>query len=285
MNLAFSPVRDTNRLFVWSALGSLFLHGILLAILALSHQSPIIEKTPARVQVHLVQSMEEQPAPSPPQLPHISSSLPPPIPPTSVRESKPVPPAPQMVQPPRPVVPPSKSIELKKPVLQDAQTARSLQAREMMKMTSPAQPSLSRPVPQPPVTQSVAPPPLATMERSQPLPPTPRPFSPTRPQALRSSPPASTGERTTRPIILASSKPLYPRVAREAGWEGTVIVRTLIDQEGVPTQTEVRKSSGHPPLDQSAIEAIKTWTFRPAQDGNIPIAKWVDIPVKFDLNR
>ncbi|MDR4496029.1 MAG: TonB family protein [Nitrospirales bacterium] len=288
MNLAFSPEPETNRIFVLSALGSVLLHGILLALLALSPQSPPIEKDPPRVQVQLVQKIEAQPAPqppSPPQLAQVKPWLPPPIPPARPRESKPIPPTPQMAQRPQTPMAPPKSMELKKPILQDTQATRALQARDMMKMASPAQPSLSLPTQQQAIAPSVAPPPMATLERSQSLPPAPRPLTTTRPKALQASPPVSTGERTTSPVILASSKPLYPRVAREAGWEGTVIVRTLINHEGVPTQTEIRKSSGHPPLDQSAMEAIKTWTFRPAQDGNIPIAKWVDIPVKFDLNR
>jgi TonB family protein len=37
-------------------------------------------------------------------------------------------------------------------------------------------------------------------------------------------------------------------------------------------------------LDLAAQEAIKSWKFQPAKDGNIPIPKWVDIPIKFDLN-
>ncbi len=285
MTLGFSPAPETNRIFVWSALGSLVLHGMLLAVFALTHNPATVEKTPPRVQVQLVQNQKAHPVPSPPQLARVSPSLPPPTPTTSVSKSMPVPPAPQIVQRPRTPVAPPKPQELTKPTLKDTQTARTLQAREMMKMASPVQPSFSRLSPQMPVAQPLAPPPMAAMERTQAPSPALRPFSAKRPQALQSSPPESAGDQTTRPVILASSKPLYPRVAREAGWEGTVIVRTLIDQEGIPTQTEVRKSSGHPPLDQSAIEAIKTWTFRPARDGNIPIAKWVDIPVKFDLNR
>jgi protein TonB len=73
-------------------------------------------------------------------------------------------------------------------------------------------------------------------------------------------------------------------MARESGWEGTVIVRTLIDTNGIPNQVKIRKSSGHPTLDQAAQKAVKSWTFQPAKDGNIPITKWVDIPIKFDLN-
>jgi len=85
-------------------------------------------------------------------------------------------------------------------------------------------------------------------------------------------------------MIVSSSKPLYPRVARESGWEGTVIVRTLITTDGIPSQVEIRKSCGHEALDLAAQEAVKTWKFQPAKDGNFPIAKWVDIPIKFDLN-
>jgi protein TonB len=88
----------------------------------------------------------------------------------------------------------------------------------------------------------------------------------------------------TRPSIVSSPKPIYPRIARESGWEGTVIVRTLIDTRGAPSQVKIRKSCGHASLDQAAENAVANWKFQPARDGNIPITKWVDIPIKFDLN-
>jgi len=83
---------------------------------------------------------------------------------------------------------------------------------------------------------------------------------------------------------MTSTRPVYPRVARESGWEGTVIVRTLIKTDGIPSELTIRKSCGHPTLDEAALDAVKSWTFQPAKDGNIPITKWVDIPIKFDLN-
>ena len=88
----------------------------------------------------------------------------------------------------------------------------------------------------------------------------------------------------TRTTIISSSKPVYPRVARESGWEGTVIVRTRIGTNGKPSEVNIRKSCGHPTLDQAAQNAVKRWRFQSAKDGNIPITKWVDIPIKFDLN-
>jgi protein TonB len=51
----------------------------------------------------------------------------------------------------------------------------------------------------------------------------------------------------------------------------------------MPNQVNIHKSCGYPTLDQAAQDAVKRWAFRPAKDGNIPITKWVDIPIKFDL--
>lgn len=88
---------------------------------------------------------------------------------------------------------------------------------------------------------------------------------------------------TTSPSLVSSSKPVYPLVARDKGWEGISVIRVLIDTEGHPTEIHIHTSSGFPALDQSAMEAVKSWTFTPAKDGNIPFAKWVNIPIKFSL--
>jgi protein TonB len=48
-------------------------------------------------------------------------------------------------------------------------------------------------------------------------------------------------------------------------------------------QVEVKKSSGHEILDRSALSAVKQWKFFPAKRGEIAIASWVNIPVKFQL--
>ncbi len=77
--------------------------------------------------------------------------------------------------------------------------------------------------------------------------------------------------------------PVYPRIARESGWEGTVLVRVTVQPDGSPDSIKVRKSSGHPVLDHAAIDAIKRWRFLPAKDGNIPIRSIVEIPINFDL--
>ena len=83
--------------------------------------------------------------------------------------------------------------------------------------------------------------------------------------------------------LIKSDRPDYPQTARKEGWEGTVVLRITIgtggDVENVTTQT----SSGHPALDESAAQSVKTWQFDPAKDGDVPISTSVDLPVRFDL--
>ena len=83
----------------------------------------------------------------------------------------------------------------------------------------------------------------------------------------------------------ATPAPEYPLVARQAGWEGTVVVQVEVLPDGTAGGVTVYQSSGHPALDQAAVKAVKTWRFVPAMDGNFPVRSLVRIPVKFDLRR
>jgi protein TonB len=50
-------------------------------------------------------------------------------------------------------------------------------------------------------------------------------------------------------------------------------------------ELELGQSSGYALLDQAALEAVRTWRFRPARRGDEEIVSWVDIPVRFRLDR
>ncbi len=90
------------------------------------------------------------------------------------------------------------------------------------------------------------------------------------------------GLRKTGRLIKAE-RPLYPQVARKQGWEGTVVLRLTINRRGVVEKITTQKSSGFPSLDKSAVQAVKTWRFDPARDGEFPIPITVDLPIRFDL--
>ena len=270
------------------------LHAALLAGLAyLPSPRTVIDPTPT-VQVTLVPALQEiSPGPQSPTKPLAPArpDLPQPAPPSPRHQSIQSTPAPplQASLTPAPSIPlaPPPPLTPAQPMLKGTRTNQAIQSRQMMKMSVP-----HRPDQLPPLTPATA-----TREQT----PARIPLNSNRPQplaqhtlpppqnsialpAFKAPMPISSGSSTSRPMIVSSSKPLYPRVARESGWEGTVIVRTLITTDGVPSRVEIRKSCGHEALDFAAQEAIKTWKFQPAKDGNIPIAKWVDIPIKFDLN-
>lgn len=91
------------------------------------------------------------------------------------------------------------------------------------------------------------------------------------------------GKRTpVRPA--KAERPPYPHIAREQRWEGTVVLRIRVNQNGLVDSVVTRKSSGFPILDESALQSVKTWTFEPAKDGEFPIPATVDLPIRFDLD-
>jgi TonB family protein len=73
-----------------------------------------------------------------------------------------------------------------------------------------------------------------------------------------------------------------PAAARAQGVEGTVLVRALIDTTGTVAETIVVRSV--PPLDAVAIACARQLHFKPTLMNNVPVARWVAIPVKFSLN-
>jgi protein TonB len=85
-----------------------------------------------------------------------------------------------------------------------------------------------------------------------------------------------------QPVIVEWKTPEYPRMAREAGIEGIVTVRALVDKDGKVRDTILGKGV-HPLLDEAALAAAKECTFKPAIQNKNPVAVWVAIPFNFHL--
>jgi TonB family protein len=79
-------------------------------------------------------------------------------------------------------------------------------------------------------------------------------------------------------------KPSYPESARRAGAQGVTLLKLHILENGSVGQVLVEQSAGHLDLDVAAAEAVKKWLFEPARQGKNPVAVWVLLPVKFELN-
>lgn len=91
------------------------------------------------------------------------------------------------------------------------------------------------------------------------------------------------GGRTTAASLLYGPKPAYPQAARKAKWEGAVVVRALIDIDGMVTTVSVREGSGHDVLDEAGVRTLKKWRFSPATKAGMPVASVRDIRVRFSL--
>ena len=81
----------------------------------------------------------------------------------------------------------------------------------------------------------------------------------------------------------AISIPVYPEIARKQGWEGTVILKVLVEEDGSCKHVAVEKSSGYDALDHSAVRAVKEWKFTPARLGSTSYAALTRIPIRFAL--
>lgn len=94
---------------------------------------------------------------------------------------------------------------------------------------------------------------------------------------------AEAGMVRTKVRMGNNPRPDYPRAAREAGWEGTVVLWVEVLPDGTPGTVALHRSSGHSVLDEAARLAVQGWRFVPAMDGNFPLRSVVHLPVRFDL--
>lgn len=85
------------------------------------------------------------------------------------------------------------------------------------------------------------------------------------------------------PRYLNAARPAYPIHARMRGYEGMVLLAVKVTTEGRAGEVRIKQSSGYAVLDQSALNAVRTWRFEPARKMNTPLAMTVDIPIRFSL--
>jgi periplasmic protein TonB len=82
-------------------------------------------------------------------------------------------------------------------------------------------------------------------------------------------------------LLLSRTNPTYPVIARTVHVSGTVILAATISAEG--RIENLRVISGHPMLRQAAIDAVKTWRYRPYQLNGQPVEVETTININFTL--
>jgi len=86
------------------------------------------------------------------------------------------------------------------------------------------------------------------------------------------------------PEMIAEHPPEYPRLAKQAGLEGTVWVQALVDKDGNVRDARVYKESGtNAGFEEAAVEAAFKCKFSPGIQNGRPVAAWVAYEVEFKL--
>ena len=77
--------------------------------------------------------------------------------------------------------------------------------------------------------------------------------------------------------------PRYPAEARRRREEGTVGLLVEIREDGHVGNLSIDQPSGHPLLDQAALDAVQNWEFTPQYLNGQPIRSVGRLPIEFVL--
>ena len=166
---------------------------------------------------------------------------------------------------------------------------------------------LTSPAPQPPaptpVVEPVAPPPKDTRPVKSPTPvrhilaiapeptapapefrvaPPPDLPAPVAPPAERAAPVISAARYDA--AYLNNPPPDYPRMSRQLGEEGKVLLKVRVRSDGTAAAVDLEKSSNFARLDEAARRAVTRWRFVPAKRGDEAIEASVIVPIVFRLD-
>ncbi|WP_425253170.1 energy transducer TonB [Janthinobacterium sp. NFX145] len=168
------------------------------------------------------------------------------------------PPAPP--KPPAPSVP--KTVELSAPV------PRAVIPPLPLIAVAPSEPTITPPQP----TRAEAAPAVATA-------------APTAPSAPSPTPPAPSMPRTVSSVeYIKAPQLIYPNLSRRLGESGTVVLRILINEKGLPEQILIQKSTGYNNLDEAGRQAAQRALFKPMIENGKPVPVYVLVPLTFQLS-
>jgi protein TonB len=82
-------------------------------------------------------------------------------------------------------------------------------------------------------------------------------------------------------LLINKTIPVYPFIARASRTEGTVVLAAIISKGG--TIENLRVVSGSPMLQEAALDAVKTWRYRPYLLNGEPVEVETTVTVIFRL--
>lgn len=85
------------------------------------------------------------------------------------------------------------------------------------------------------------------------------------------------------PNYRVNPEPPYPLAARRRHEQGLVLLTVKVTAQGRAAAVTLRQSSGHPLLDEAALQAVREWEFDPARVGSLAVESEIEVPVRFKL--
>jgi protein TonB len=82
-------------------------------------------------------------------------------------------------------------------------------------------------------------------------------------------------------MLIEKQMPVYPAIAKATRTEGTVVLQATISRSG--TIENLRVASGPGLLQQAALDAVKTWRYRPYLLNGEPVEVETTVNVVFKL--
>jgi protein TonB len=82
---------------------------------------------------------------------------------------------------------------------------------------------------------------------------------------------------------IRAPQPEYPALSKRMGEQGKVVLRVLVNENGLPDQVTVQTSSGFPRLDEAGRQAALRALFKPHMEDGRPVAVFVIIPLNFQM--
>jgi protein TonB len=104
------------------------------------------------------------------------------------------------------------------------------------------------------------------------------------PPVVAAAPPAERQVQISQVVYLSPPVLAYPLAARRQREQGLVQVKVRVDERGRPERYTVERSSGHPLLDDAALQTVRATRFKPYRENGVAMAFWVVMPLLFELD-
>lgn len=92
------------------------------------------------------------------------------------------------------------------------------------------------------------------------------------------------GDGVSLPKLIRDVRPQYTADAMRRGITGAVLLRCVVDRDGVPTSLEIVRSLDEE-LDQVALAALKQWRFEPGKKNGNAVLVQIDVTMSFTMKK